>query len=87
MALLDPVVAVLDETDSGLDIDALRVVGRGVRTVREAHPSSASSWSRTTSASSTSLSRPGHLLVDAGWSRAGSELAQRVESGGYDQWR
>jgi Fe-S cluster assembly ATP-binding protein len=30
MALLDPVVAILDETDSGLDIDSLRVVGNGI---------------------------------------------------------
>jgi Fe-S cluster assembly ATP-binding protein len=30
MALLDPLVAVLDETDSGLDIDALRIVAGGV---------------------------------------------------------
>ena len=33
MALLEPRFAVLDETDSGLDIDALRIVARGVRTV------------------------------------------------------
>ena len=38
MALLDPIVALLDETDSGLDIDALRIVAKGVRTVREQHP-------------------------------------------------
>jgi Fe-S cluster assembly ATP-binding protein len=30
MALLDPRVAILDETDSGLDIDALRIVSNGV---------------------------------------------------------
>ncbi|MFY8148798.1 MAG: Fe-S cluster assembly ATPase SufC [Prochlorococcaceae cyanobacterium] len=30
MALLDPLVAILDETDSGLDIDALRIVAGGV---------------------------------------------------------
>ena len=30
MALLDPKIAVLDETDSGLDVDALRIVGTGV---------------------------------------------------------
>ena len=30
MALLEPVVAILDETDSGLDIDALRIVAAGV---------------------------------------------------------
>ena len=38
MALLEPRVAVLDETDSGLDIDALRVVGRGVHAVRQERP-------------------------------------------------
>jgi Fe-S cluster assembly ATP-binding protein len=34
MAVLEPVLAILDETDSGLDIDALRVVARGVNTLR-----------------------------------------------------
>jgi len=34
MALLEPKLAVLDETDSGLDIDALRVVADGVNRLR-----------------------------------------------------
>ena len=34
MAMLDPELAILDETDSGLDIDALRVVANGVNTLR-----------------------------------------------------
>jgi Fe-S cluster assembly ATP-binding protein len=34
MAVLDPKLAILDETDSGLDIDALRVVAEGVNTLR-----------------------------------------------------
>ncbi|HJU41553.1 MAG TPA: Fe-S cluster assembly ATPase SufC [Vicinamibacterales bacterium] len=34
MAVLEPVLAVLDETDSGLDIDALRVVADGVNAMR-----------------------------------------------------
>ncbi|MCZ7635973.1 MAG: Fe-S cluster assembly ATPase SufC [Verrucomicrobia bacterium] len=34
MAVLDPTLAVLDETDSGLDIDALRVVSEGVNKLR-----------------------------------------------------
>jgi Fe-S cluster assembly ATP-binding protein len=38
MALLEPDLAVLDETDSGLDIDALRVVAEGITKVREARP-------------------------------------------------
>ncbi|MAV86828.1 MAG: Fe-S cluster assembly ATPase SufC [Rhodospirillaceae bacterium] len=34
MAVLDPILAVLDETDSGLDVDALRIVGEGVTALR-----------------------------------------------------
>ncbi|HEU4606972.1 MAG TPA: Fe-S cluster assembly ATPase SufC, partial [Chitinophagaceae bacterium] len=34
LAMLDPKLAILDETDSGLDIDALRIVSRGVNKLR-----------------------------------------------------
>jgi Fe-S cluster assembly ATP-binding protein len=34
MAMLEPTLAILDETDSGLDIDALKVVAKGVNTLR-----------------------------------------------------
>lgn len=34
MLLLDPLYAILDETDSGLDIDALRIVSEGVNSMR-----------------------------------------------------
>jgi Fe-S cluster assembly ATP-binding protein len=34
MAILEPALAVLDETDSGLDIDALRIVSNGVNSLR-----------------------------------------------------
>ena len=34
MAMLEPQLAILDETDSGLDIDALRVIAQGVNTLR-----------------------------------------------------
>ena len=34
MALLDPVLSILDETDSGLDVDALKIVADGVNTLR-----------------------------------------------------
>lgn len=36
MAVLEPKLAVLDETDSGLDIDALRIVSKGVNAMRNA---------------------------------------------------
>jgi Fe-S cluster assembly ATP-binding protein len=35
MAILEPKLAVLDETDSGLDIDAMRVVAGGVNALRD----------------------------------------------------
>jgi len=34
MAILDPAIAILDETDSGLDIDALRIVAEGINAVK-----------------------------------------------------
>lgn len=36
MAMLEPKLAILDETDSGLDIDALRIVAKGVNTLKSA---------------------------------------------------
>ena len=35
LAMLEPVLAVMDETDSGLDIDALKIVSAGINTVKE----------------------------------------------------
>src|SRR5918995_4952470 len=39
MAVLEPILAILDETDSGLDIDALRIVSQGVNAMRSAERS------------------------------------------------
>ena len=36
MGVLDPALAILDETDSGLDIDALRIVGEGINAIMRA---------------------------------------------------
>lgn len=38
MAVLEPDLAILDETDSGLDIDSLRIVAEGINTVRSERP-------------------------------------------------
>ena len=52
MAVLEPKLAILDETDSGLDIDALKIVAKGVNC--DAQPGARhASWSLTTSACST----------------------------------
>jgi len=37
MALLEPKLAILDETDSGLDIDALKTVAKGINSLRAAN--------------------------------------------------
>ena len=39
MAILEPLLSVLDETDSGLDIDALKIVSQGVNSLRSAERS------------------------------------------------
>jgi len=89
MALMEPRMAVLDETDSGLDIDALRVVGRGVHTVRETHPDLGvlvvTHYQRILE---DLVPDHVHLLVDGRIvERGGPELARRVELGGYEEWR
>jgi Fe-S cluster assembly ATP-binding protein len=89
MALLQPLVAVLDETDSGLDIDALRVVGRGVRAVREARPElgvlAITHYQRLLEELVPDVV---HLLVDGRVvASGGPELAARVEADGYEAWR
>ena len=39
MSILDPKLSILDETDSGLDIDALRIVSEGVNSLRNSKKS------------------------------------------------
>jgi len=89
MALLDPKLAVLDETDSGLDIDALRVVGRGVHSVREVHPDLGvlvvTHYQRILE---DLVPDRVHLMIDGVVvEEGGPELAQRIEAGGYEEWR
>ena len=89
MALLEPDLAVLDETDSGLDIDALGVVGRGVRTVRQLHPSLGvlvvTHYQRLLE---TLVPDRVHLLVEGTIVESGGpELAERIEKHGYEAWR
>ena len=89
MALLEPRLAVLDETDSGLDIDALRVVGRGVHTVRDTHQDLGvlvvTHYQRILE---DLVPDHVHLIFDGRIvERGGAELAAQIESSGYDEWR
>jgi len=89
MAMLEPTLAVLDETDSGLDVDALRVVARGVSEVRRKRPDMAvvvvTHYRRILEALEPDRV---HVLlegriVDSG----GPELAERLDAEGYEAWR
>jgi Fe-S cluster assembly ATP-binding protein len=89
MALLKPRIAVLDETDSGLDIDALRVVGRGVHAVREERPElgvlAITHYQRLLDELIPDVV---HLLVDGRIVQSGgADLAKQVELSGYEAWR
>lgn len=89
MALLTPIVALLDETDSGLDIDALRIVARGVRTVREEHPAMGVVVV-THYVKLLEEIEPDHVhvLIDGRIERSGdASLAQLIEEHGYESLR
>ena len=82
-------MAILDETDSGLDVDALRTVARGVHTVREARPELGvlviSHYQRMLDELDADRI---HLLVDGVIvEEGGPELGARLEAEGYDAWR
>ncbi len=89
MAILEPEMAVLDETDSGLDIDALRVVARGIREVR-ADRSELGLLLITHYQRLLDEVQPDHvhLLIDGRVVESGGmELVSRLETEGYEAWQ
>ena len=89
LALLAPDVAILDETDSGLDIDAMRVVAHGVRTVREQRPQMAALVVTHYAALLRELVPDHvHVLLDGRIvARGGAELAKEIDARGYNAYR
>ncbi|MXW76530.1 MAG: Fe-S cluster assembly ATPase SufC [Acidimicrobiaceae bacterium] len=88
MAILEPEMAILDETDSGLDIDALRVVATGVQEVRSERPElgvlAITHYQRL-----LSELRPDqiHVIIDGRIVESGGlELVQRLEAEGYERF-
>jgi len=89
MAMLEPDIAILDETDSGLDIDALRAVAHGVRAVQEARPELGvvliTHYQRILDELKPDFV---HLLIDGRIVESGgADLARRLETEGYDAWK
>ena len=84
MAMLDPTLAVLDETDSGLDIDALRIVAAGVNSFRSSSNAIilVTHYQRILNYISPDSV---HVLLDGRIVRSGGkELALELEEKGYD---
>jgi Fe-S cluster assembly ATP-binding protein len=86
LAMLEPKMAVMDETDSGLDIDALRIVSEGVNTIRDTDGGMGvlliTHYKRI-----LNYLRPDHVHVMLNGQIAhsgGPELADRLEEMGYD---
>jgi Fe-S cluster assembly ATP-binding protein len=89
MAILEPELAVLDETDSGLDIDALKVVAKGVQEVRADRPELGvlliTHYQRILQYLEPDVV---HVLVDGRIVASGGvDLAHQLEREGYDAWR
>jgi len=84
MAVLEPSLAILDETDSGLDIDALRIVANGVNKLRSADRSivMVTHYQRLLDYIVPDVV---HVLVDGQVLKSGDKsLALELEDRGYD---
>ncbi|WP_086737921.1 Fe-S cluster assembly ATPase SufC [Erythrobacter colymbi] len=85
MGILDPAFAVLDETDSGLDIDALRIVGAGINAIMRSPDKAVlliTHYQRL-----LDVVAPDKVSILAGGrivETGGPELALRLEAEGYD---
>jgi Fe-S cluster assembly ATP-binding protein len=89
MAMMEPDVAILDETDSGLDIDALRLVAEGIAAVRTARPDLGilliTHYQRILDHLTPDAV---HVLLDGRIvANGGPELARRIEADGFDAFK
>jgi Fe-S cluster assembly ATP-binding protein len=89
MAILEPELAILDETDSGLDIDALRTVARGISEVRADRPEMGvvliTHYQRLLDEIAPDQI---HILIDGRIvANGGMELAEQLERDGYEAFR
>ncbi len=88
MAMLEPKIAVLDETDSGLDIDALRTVAEGVQRLHSEQGLGALIITHYQRILHYVAPQFVHILMDGRIVlEGGVELVERLEREGYDQIR
>ena len=89
MAVLQPTLAIMDEPDSGLDIDALQIVSKGVNTLQQQNPEMTilmiTHYQRLLDYIKPDLV---HVMVDGKIVRTGGpELALELEKQGYADWK
>ena len=87
MELLKPKIAILDETDSGLDVDALRIVSEGVNRIKSKSDIGVMLITHYTRI--LRYIKPDFVHVFAGGrivEQGGAELADRLESQGYAEY-
>jgi Fe-S cluster assembly ATP-binding protein len=89
LAMLEPALAVMDETDSGLDIDALKVVANGINTLhaeqRDMGVLLITHYQRILNYIEPDFV---HVMVRGQIVESGGpELAHRLEAKGYEEWR
>jgi Fe-S cluster assembly ATP-binding protein len=89
LAILEPELAILDETDSGLDIDALRTVAKGVNEVHRDRPDmgvlAITHYQRLLEELVPDIV---HIIIDGRIvATGGLELVERLERDGYESWR
>lgn len=87
LELFKPRFAVLDETDSGLDIDALRVVSEGVNRAQETNEMGTMLITHYTRILNYIKPHTVHVFVDGQVAeQGGPELADELEANGYDRF-
>jgi Fe-S cluster assembly ATP-binding protein len=87
MELLKPKIAILDETDSGLDVDALRVVSEGVNRAKENTDVGVLLITHYTRILRYIKPDFVHVFIDGRIvEEGGPELAARLEEEGYDRY-
>ena len=87
MELLRPKIAILDETDSGLDVDALRVVSEGVNRVKDETDLGVMLITHYTRILKYIKPDFVHVFVNGRVAEEGGpELAERLEAEGYDRY-
>jgi Fe-S cluster assembly ATP-binding protein len=87
LELLRPAIAILDETDSGLDVDALRVVSEGVNRVRAGGDVGTLLITHYTRILRYVTPDFVHVFIDGRIvEEGGPELAERLEAEGYERY-